>query len=375
MNAADRFCDKRHAFFPHQKSFFEAVSSLNWLTQTATKPIVEGQLEAADFYLNQILTLGKKAAGDVQTQHREYVATLKALLTGMAGYVGSNFKMGLEWNPKGGALASFTPGAGVTTGGAPTAPDAPPAPEAPNAPPAPEGGISNQGAAGPGGMSAVFASINCVGDNTTATAGFGLKKVTADMKAKNQKDKPILEPKKNKTEASAPKETKKEEKKPARLVLDKGTWFCENYEDSELEIPEVQMKQNVYIVGCKKVTIRIPDKCKSISVDGCKKTSVIFKSVVSTFEIVNSQGCKVQALEMVPNVAIDKTSGFSLILTKESSANPPAIVTSNVSELNLVVPGATDNDDPVELPLPEQYLTRYDPQTKKLTTEPVTHGG
>jgi len=135
------------------------------------------------------------------------------------------------------------------------------------------------------------------------------------------------------------------------------------------------MKQNVYILSCANVQISIPDKCKGIQVDGCKKTEITFRSVVSTFQIVNSIGCKVIIQESAPSVAIDKTSGFSLILSEESVKAPPEIVTSNVSELNLVVPGANKDADPIEIPLPEQYTTKFNPDTKKLTTEPVTHGG
>jgi len=149
----------------------------------------------------------------------------------------------------------------------------------------------------------------------------------------------------------------------------------ENYEGGNVELPDVQMKQSVYITRCKNTTINITEKCKSISVDNAHKCNVIFKSVVSMFEIVNSQRCAVQVLESVPAVAIDKTSGFQLILSR-SAANPaPDIVTSNVSELNLVVPGAKETDDPIEIPLPEQYITKYDPKTNKLTTTPVSHGG
>jgi len=169
------------------------------------------------------------------------------------------------------------------------------------------------------------------------------------------------------------------QKKPPELTLSQGTWFCKYYEGEkgrplQITIPEVQMKQSIYILNCANVIIQIPDKCKGIQVDGCKKTEIYFQSVVSTFQIVNSVGCKVTVQESAPSVAIDKTSGFSLILTENSIKAPPEIVTSNVSELNLVVPGPAGSD-PIEMPLPEQYTTKYNPETKKLTTEPVSHGG
>jgi len=159
--------------------------------------------------------------------------------------------------------------------------------------------------------------------------------------------------------------------------LDKGSWIVENHDDQQLEISDVQMKQAVYISHCNKCFIKIPDKCKQITMDKCFKTVLVFKNVVSTFEIVNSSGCKVQIDEKCPSVAIDKTQGFSLILTPDSYKNPPDIITSNVSELNLVYPGANKDDDPIEVPLPEQYLTKIDSSGKavKLTTQPVSHGG
>jgi len=160
--------------------------------------------------------------------------------------------------------------------------------------------------------------------------------------------------------------------------LDKGTWLVENYEDNEsLVVPDVQMKQAVFITNCSRCTVRVPDKCKQITIDRCFKTVLQFKSVVSTFEIVNSNSCKVMIEEYCPAVAIDKTHGFSVILTAASYKMPPEIVTSNVSELNLVYPGATESDDPIEAPLPEQYLTKIDNTGKnaKLHTAPVSHGG
>ncbi len=159
-----------------------------------------------------------------------------------------------------------------------------------------------------------------------------------------------------------------------------------------MEVPEVQMKQNVYISKCKNLTINIPDKVKSISVgacdampcpampchapcavrcvlwrwkliggglfgsvvwwcaDKCERVRVVFKAVVSTFEVVNSQRVYASCLEACPSFAIDKSSGVSVIVSRTALNQipaPPEIVTSNISECNLVVPGATDDVDPV----------------------------
>jgi len=236
-------------------------------------------------------------------------------------------------------------------------------------------------------MSGVFAAINKAADAKDATSAFGLKRVTKDMKSKNIKD-PVLVPKQKKSEeVSGASSSKawgaKEVRGEPRLALDKGTWFCEFYESKgaggePLVIPDVQMKQNVYITRCRNMRISVPDKCKSISIDKCERVTLEFKAVVSTLEVVNSARCTVTALDMVPAVAIDKSNGISIVLSESVLAqtpSPPDLVTSNISECNLVVPGKAKGDDPVEMPLPEQYKTVYNLKTRKLETEPVSHGG
>ena len=49
-----------------------------------------------------------------------------------------------------------------------------------------------------------------------------------------------------------------------------------------------------------------------------------------------------------------------------------AITTAKSSEINLVMPGKGDAD-PVELPIPEQFVSTI--QNGRLVTEPVSHGG
>jgi adenylyl cyclase-associated protein len=220
-------------------------------------------------------------------------------------------------------------------------------------------------------MGAVFDSINRGMDVTK-----GLKKVDASMKTKNMKDAPVLVPKEKKTEASAKKFAKTEEKKAATLALTKGTWFCENYDGETLEIPNVEIKHSVYILKARNCTITVPDKCKSISADGCFKTRIVFRSVVSNFELFNSQRCVVECTDVFPCVAIDKSNGCIVILSRAGMAAPPQIVTSNISECNITVPGARDEDDPIEIPIPEQFETTLVPggPPHKLRTHPTAHG-
>jgi len=220
-----------------------------------------------------------------------------------------------------------------------------------------------------GGMGAVFDSLR----STDVTAG--LKKVTSDMKSKNLKDKPVLEAKSKASAGSSSSASSSskapEAKKEAKVYLNKGTWFVEHYDGGEVAIPEVATKENVYILKCKNVAIRIPDKCKSIQVDNCQKVQIEFPAVVSIFEIFNSQRIGVHCTVALPSVAIDKSAGVIIHLNRESVKAPPKIITSSITEINLSIPGATDEDDPIEIPLPEQYETNL--VNGKLHTEAVAH--
>jgi len=323
------------------------------------------------------LAVAKDAEEADKKAHRDFVAQTKSLIKNLADFITQNFKMGLNWNPKGGDISSYGSGAGA---GAPAAPPVEAGGAAPPPPPPvdPNFQLTTTAAAAPatdekkpGGMAAVFASIS-KGEGITS----GLKKVTADMKSKNRKDDPVLEVKSHGAgggSASHPAEPKKEVKKEPKLELRQGTWFCENYENTTVEISEGQMKQNVYIFKCTNTVVNIKDKVKSIQVDNCNKGTITFHSVVSTFELVNCKRLTVQVMDSCPSLNVDKSSGIHVILTPDSFKTPPNIITSSISEVNLSIPGANADADPIELPLPEQYVTTY--ENGKLITLPIKHSG
>jgi len=382
IGTADSKVDNRSPFFNQQKAFAEGIQALQWIvTPSASKPIVQGGVEAADFYLIKILTLAKNKSGEEQQNLRNYASGFKDVLAKLAEFCAANFKLGLDWNPKGGDLASYSAGGGGGGGGEAPADDGAGGPPPPPGPP-PSAEELSGGTPAPApkgdapGMGAVFAQLN-QGENVTKS----LKKIDRKKLKAEQKDAPALVPKEKAGGGGGGGGRAKkavEEKKPAKLELSKGTWFCEWYEDQEVEIPGVELKQSVYITKCKGCTIKIADKCKSIAVDGCQKTTIQFKSVVSTFEVFNSNRVVADVIDSCPSVAIDKSQGCQVHLSRDALKEPPQLITSNISECNVQCPGAKDEDDPIEIPVPEQYCTLIKPGTGKalwsLSTSPVTHG-
>ena len=59
---------------------------------------------------------------------------------------------------------------------------------------------------------------------------------------------------------------------------------------------------------------------------------------------------------------------------KDAYEANPGIYTSNISAMNVEIPGKTPEDDTVEIPIPEQFLTKIDSKSGTATTEQVTHG-
>jgi len=147
----------------------------------------------------------------------------------------------------------------------------------------------------------------------------------------------------------------------------------ENYDGGEVNVTIEETKQAVYISKCKNLVVNVPEKCKSIAVDSSFKVRVVLKAVVSGVEIFNSQRCAAEIADQCPSVAIDKSLGCRVELSRAAVAKPPQLITSNISECNIQVPGARDEDDPIEIPVPEQYETHLLPGNK-LQTAPVGHG-
>ena len=77
-------------------------------------------------------------------------------------------------------------------------------------------------------------------------------------------------------------------------------WFVENFVDGGLiEFPESEcdMRESIFIDNCKSTAIMITGKVKSIFLSKCVKLNLVFKSVLSTVECVNSKNIEIVCLE------------------------------------------------------------------------------
>ncbi|KAF9298615.1 hypothetical protein BGZ91_010057, partial [Linnemannia elongata] len=140
-------------------------------------------------------------------------------------------------------------------------------------------------------------------------------------------------------------------KKPPKLALEGNKWVVENFENNN----------------------EIKSKVTTIAMDSCTKTGLCVDSLISSLDLVNSKSVQVQILGRAPTVSLDKVDSCMVYLSKECL--DVEILTSKCSAVNILTPETTEdgNDDFVERPVPEQFLTKI--VDGKVITTAVEHSG
>jgi len=331
--------NRRSDFFNHLSAMSESIPALGWVTVApAPAPFVKEMNDAGQFYTNRVLKDWKEKSKD----HVDWVKTWIQTLNELQAYVKQHHTTGLAWNPKGGAVST-----------AMSAPPPPPGPPLPPPPP-PPGALDFEESPKDAARGNLLASLQKGSDITK-----GLKKVSDDQKThKNptlrgsslvpsKGEKPAVPPKKPAYGSAAAVN------KPPKLELDGKKWIVEFFKGNpSLVIEETETNQSVYVYKCEGSTIKISGKCNNIILDSCKKTAVVFDSVVSSCEFINCQSVQMQVLGSVPTISVDKTDGCQMYLSKDSVQ--AEIVTAKSSEMNVLIP---QGEDFVEQAIPEQFKT------------------
>ncbi|XP_075236039.1 adenylyl cyclase-associated protein 1 isoform X2 [Lycorma delicatula] len=323
--------------FNHLSAVSESIPALGWVTVSpAPAPHVKEMNDAGQFYTNRVLKDWKQK----DQKHVDWAKAWVETLSELQKYIKQHHTTGLVWS-------------GTKSGGG-----APPPPP-PGCPPPPPvlpqlGDLTLDDSAND--RSALFAEIN-QGENITRN----LKKVTADMQThKNPGLRSGPAPFKAPASTGAPTTAlvKPPANKPPVFARDGKKWLVEHqHKNQNLIIDEAEMNNVVYMYGCTESTLTVKGKLNSVFLDSCKKSAVVFDSLVSSIEFVNCQSVQMQVLGKVPTISIDKTDGCQIYLSKDSLE--VEIISSKSSEMNVLVPKA--NGDFAEFPVPEQFKTTVKP--------------
>ncbi|ROT39438.1 adenylyl cyclase-associated protein [Sodiomyces alkalinus F11] len=357
----------------------EGIMVLAWVT-VDNRPWkhVEESLASAQFFGNRVL----KEQKDKDPQQAEWVNAFYQVFRRLADYVKQHFHNGIPWNPKGRPAGEVMKSLSETTEVAPSAHTSqpgglPPPPPPPG--PAPVLDIQDEATASSrpkAGLDAVFSELN-KGDQVTK----GLRKVDkSEMTHKNPSlragstvgghDAPRG---KSPAPGKKPKPESMRVKKPAKKELDGNKWIIENYdrEPQPMEI-EAAISHSILISRCNNTTIIVKGKANAVTIENSNRLSLIVDTLVSTVDVIKSQNFALQILGTVPTVMMDQVDGGQIYLSNESSSTK--IFTSKSSGINLNVAEGPEHDY-VELPLPYQICSFYDPAKKDVVHEIVCHAG
>jgi len=248
----------------------------------------------------------------------------------------------------------------------------PPHPPAGGPPPPPPPGDllggDNKGVQEEGGGNAHAAALDAI-----RTGGHQLKHLTRE----ERKQKPVssVVPGDVKPKPSAPKKDESSAKAPSgppELKLENAKWIVRFQQSKEepITIKITDIKQSVTINDCKKCSIIIVGKLTNVSVVNCAEVNVVFDDVIATVEAVRSTKLGLQANGKIAQIAIDKCSGVEIYI-QSAAGKDVEIVTSLSDTLNVNFPGATPDDDLIEFPIPSQFTSVI--EHGKLNTHPVEH--
>lgn len=108
---------------------------------------------------------------------------------------------------------------------------------------------------------------------------------------------------------------------------------------------------------------------------GCKKTSVLLDTLVSSLEVTRCQSFTAQVLGRTPTILVDNTDGGQIYLSEDGLG--VEVVTSKSSALNVSVPVPGVPGEYEELALPEQLMHTFGRQgtAAACTTKVVQHVG
>ncbi|KAI0176069.1 adenylate cyclase associated N terminal-domain-containing protein [Hypoxylon sp. FL1284] len=370
--------------FSQLSAVAEGIMVLAWVT-VDNKPFkhVEESLGSAQFFGNRVL----KDHKDKDADQVEWVQAFYQVFRDLAEYVKQYFPNGIPWNSKGLPAAEVAKSleSALAPAAAAAAPPPPPPPAGGAPPPPPPPGpppvlqIKEQPASSsskPDGMGAVFSELN-KGESVTK----GLRKVDkSEMTHKN----PSLRASSTVSDSSArgkspapgkkPKPESMRVKKPPKKELDGNKWTIENFEKhpEPIEI-DAEMSHSILISRCNQTTVIVRGKANAVTVENTQRLSLVVDSLVSTVDVVKSANFALQVMGTLPTILLDQLDGAQVYLSKESAST--RVFSSKSAGINVNVPGAGEDDDYKEIPLPSQICSYYDEQKGDMVNEIVDHAG
>lgn len=331
---------RAHALFNHLAAISESIPALGWLAIAPTPaPYVKEMIDAAQFYTNKVLVAYK----DKNKLHIEWAQSWLAFLQDLHKYIRQTHTTGLVWNNQGGDVKQASSSSSMPP------PPPPPMGMMPPPPPPPAGMMSDQMGSSDAARSALLRDLNQGTDITK-----NLRKVNKDDRS-SMLTTPMSD-RSSRSKSPDPRSTPAMNRIP-KFEFEGRKWALEyqtNQTQEQFIIQATEMNQSVNIYRCERIMVIVQGKVNSITVDSCKKLSLVFDDIVSLVEFINCQSIQAQPMSKVPTITVDKTDGIQLFLRKESL--DVELVSAKSAEINVCIIDEKTGDYK-EHAIPEQLKT------------------
>ncbi|CAG9467396.1 unnamed protein product [Pedinophyceae sp. YPF-701] len=378
--------DRRSPAYHHVKAASEAIGALAFVAYAGPgcgmeqpPQHAESALQSASFWITKaVMDSGRDAA------HLAWGEAVKALGAALKAHLARHQPVGPEWDASGAAEAPAAPAAAVKApakkaGGAPPPPPPPPPTVAAlNAGIGGGGAGPSGGGGGGGGGSAeqLFAEIR---------KGAQLRHVTKDMKAQGKGGavpaggKPPPPPPSVPAPRGGVAGGAGVARGPPRTELEGGQrWVVENYVGGDggngqpITIKEADKRHSVCIRSVTNTTVVIHGKINNLTLESCRKVGVLFQGAIASVEALHCAEVELESKGPVAGYAIEQCDGCTIYMSRACGSDAQ-VVTSLSTQVNVVLLPSDDAADPLELPVPEQFVSRL--EGSKLQTGPVEHAG
>lgn len=326
----------------HMKAIMEMCVVASWVVMSPPQVpsiFIKDTIGSTDFWANKIRKEHKGKDGGLV--HITFCERLKDVISKLSDYVKKNHLSGLKWNPSGIDFEEYSVSDKKKVSSHL------------------EHKNSSPFSSGSGDLMNELAARR-TGDGSSAATG--LKQVTRDQQRWRKEFSGdggnIVSSKKNATGCKITKTNLGKKLTDPVCKLSGSKWMIENQTDESnpngvCEIEIKNSKEQVYIFKCTNATIKIKGKLKSIILDSCVKSNLVFDSVISSCETVNCKRVKIQSTGVCPSFSIDKTDGCLVYLSDEAVSHS-SFVTSKSSEMNVSWFDEKTKEQK-EAPLPEQF--------------------
>lgn len=333
--------------YNHLTMISDGVPAFGWVViEPAPTSYVSEMKESSQFYGNRII----KEYKDKDKAHLDFVQSWLKVLSDLQAYVKKNHTTGLSWNPRGEDSAGQAPVA--------AAPAAQPA-------------LASSAKAGTG-LGNLLGDLNKGDQLTSSLRHVDKSQMThknPELRASSVVPAGAATPVTGRS--AAPSLSNSVAAKPPKIALEGNKWVVENHvNNSNIIIDQTDLRQVVYLYNCQNSTVQIKGKVNAVTIDNCKKVGVVIENVLATLDFINCKSVQLQVTGKLPLVAVDKTDGCQIYLSKESV--DVEVLTAKSTEVNILF-AEEANGDFVEHAISEQLKTTI--SGNKLVTVPVEHKG